>query len=372
MSQVPFAILSEKNLENNFSVLKSYTKNSSILGMVKANAYGHGIRSISLKLDNFGIDGFGVARIDEAIILREKGIKKKIVLAEGIFTKDELFKASIYSLDVVFHSSYQINLLYESSFYPKKISAWFKVDSGMSRLGFRINDDQDFEESFNELKRLCNNKNINDEITIISHLASSSNKSDNFNNIQFDYFNKFINFVDSSYLNSKKFLKSICNSDAIFNFPDYHFDIVRSGIGLYGYSLINSDLNSLLKPVMKIYVKVIDTKILKKGDYVGYDHQYECKKDSKIAILSCGYGDGFPSILSNIGYILNENMKKFNIIGKISMDMMVIDISNNQEIKIGDFINLIPEGIIKDSLYKSNIYKILTLIQNRVKCYWID
>jgi alanine racemase len=387
MKRLAFSFLSTENLRNNFEIIKSFSK-SSIIGMVKANAYGHGIRMIAKRLESFGVDGLGVARIDEGIILRESGIKTRIILMEGIFSKEELILASIHDFEIVFHSKHQIDLIYEVFSLPKKIHAWFKIDSGMSRLGFLISDEEQFNFAFSELKRLCFHKKIHEKITLISHLASSGERDNVFNFKQFNLFKKFFDFTEKSQIfHSNFFEKSICNSGGVFNFPEFHLDIIRPGIALYGYSSISSKktIEIGLKPVMSLFGEIISIKTIGKGNYVGYSQTYEIKEKTKIAIVSIGYGDGYSLFFSNSSFVLGPKMQKLPVVGRVSMDMLAIDIGQYEgenELKIGDFINLWGENLSVEEICEMNhadgckkslnVYSVLTSLQNRVKSYWFD
>lgn len=389
MSRITFATLSTANLAHNIQIIKQYTGKSLIMGMVKANAYGHGIRQVSLRLQNIGsVDVLGVARIDEALILREIGVKLPIVLMEGVFSKSEILIAASENFEIVFHHQHQINLLEDNIYLPKKIKAWFKIDTCMSRLGFLVNSDENREQAFIEFNRLYGNANVSRPLTVISHLACASEKKNLINQKQINSFDSFCQELCSLHKNCD-LRYSLCNSAAIFNFSDKCYNLVRPGISMYGYSSISAEFSNQidLRPVMTLCAEIISIKYLHKGSAIGYNHIHICEKDTLLGIVSIGYGDGYPLCFSDLSSVLIKG-QKCQILGRISMDMMAVDLSEcSSEVKIGDIVilwggynvengqknYLSAEEIIGNSNKgKMSVYNMLTNIQSRVKFYWYD
>ncbi len=359
MTRPAVALLSKKNLLHNVGVIKKLlSPNTKLVAMVKADAYGHRIDFVAKVLDGF-VDMLGVASIDEALRIRNIGVKSPILLAEGIFEKEELHIASLENFDVVFHSEYQVSWLEEIEL-TSPLNCWIKIDTGMGRLGFCIDSADD---AYNRLLASSNNSNT---ITIMSHFACSDDKLHNLNSKQIASFKKFIY--------NKKAKLSLCNSAAIINFPEIHYDYVRPGLTIYGISPINSiEASKLdLKPVMTVQSKIISIKSLKKGESVGYGCRYICPEDKLIAVIGFGYGDGYP-ITAQDGAPVLVNGIRCPIVGRVSMDMIMVDITSCESVTIGDNVTLWGEGLPIEEVvrYTSNItWDMVTGLQHRVKFIW--
>lgn len=363
------AILSTDNLIHNVIVMKNYAKDSKFIAMVKANAYGHGIRSVASRLKSY-VDNFGVASIDEALILRKIGIQNDIILAEGIFEEDELLIASSENFQIVIHNEEQIKWLKNTHYLPNKITIWMKIDSGMGRLGFNIENDEKLEKVKKIYDDLSKNKFLKDNVRLMSHFACADQKDHPLNTIQISRFEKFCSLIENSH---KKIIKSFCNSAGIINFPECNYDFVRAGIAMYGISPVNGktcyDLD--LKPVMQLHAKIITIKSISKGESIGYGAKYICDEDKKIAIVSIGYGDGYSRTINRAPVMINDRI--FYSIGRVSMDMMAIDVTDGDHIKVDDSVILWGENLPIESVasYSENsFYDLLTGVQMRVKFQW--
>jgi alanine racemase len=359
MSRAATGILSEANLIHNLTIIKSHANKAKIIAMVKANAYGHGLRSTSLKLQNH-VDMLGVASIDEAIALRKSGVHIPILLAEGAFEPSEILVASEENFHIVFHHKSQIEWLRDSDI-THPINAWLKINTGMGRLGFNL------DEASDSYEELYNSKKTAKPLKIMSHFACADDKTHTLNFEQIATFQSFINRLDAEY--------SICNSAGIFNFPECHYDYVRPGISLYGASPL-SGINAAdlgLKPVMTLQTNLISVNLFKKGQSVGYGSCFSCPEDMLVGIAAFGYGDGYPRSAKNFTPLIVHG-KRCHIIGRVSMDMIAIDLRNSNHAKVGDLVTLWGEDLSVEEVasYTGNInYDILTGIQNRVKFTWI-
>jgi alanine racemase len=353
------AFLSKLNLLHNIGILKKFAKNSKIVAMVKSNAYGHGIRSTSLTLKS-DVDMFGVCSLDEGMIIRNLNIRIPILLAEGVFAKEELEIASKNLMDIAFHNQEQIRWL-ENTTLPVPITAWLKVDTGMGRLGFNM---QEIISIYDLIKKRQDVK----KICIMSHFACADEKSHPLNEHQIKNFQDLKKIMPDC-------LFSMNNSAGLLNFPSLNDDFVRVGIAMYGYSpcknITNFDLD--LKPVMHLKTKIIAIKDKKIGDSIGYGARYKCYQDSKIAIIAFGYGDGYPSDAKDGTPVLIRE-QECPIVGKVSMDMIAVDVTKLESVEINDDVTL--WGDEKLSLEKvvsftsSSSYDALTKIQNRVNFNW--
>lgn len=364
MGRTAVAILSTQNLKHNVSVLRERAPSSKIIAMLKANGYGHGLRSVSSRLGD-SVDLLGVASIDEAIALRGVGIKTPIMLAGGVFHPDEFPLVVENQFDVVFHNAQQIDWLFESQ-PSHKIRAWFKLNSGMGRLGFSPDQAQQ------HYYRLQSSPYVYSDVPILSHFACADDKENPLNQYQIDVFRNFAKSVKTS---TKQSL-SLCNSAAIYNFPDSHHDFVRPGLSIYGASPIGgvsaSELG--LKPVMTVKSSLVSVQKLSKGSSVGYAKKFICPEDMMVGVVAFGYGDGYPITARNGTPILVEN-RRCSLIGRVSMDLLNVDLRNYPDAKIGDSVTLWGEGLPIEEVasHTENLpYDILAGMQHRVKFTWVD
>lgn len=358
MSRATIAILSTENLLHNLSIIKQQSPQSRVIAMVKANAYGHGIRSVALRLEKQA-DALGVASIDEALSLRRIGIKAPIVLMEGIFEPDELLIASCERFQVVFHEKSQLEWLEQTSL-PLPLQAWLKIDTGMGRLGFNL------EEATKAYEILSSSPKIVQPIGVMSHFACSDDQNHPLNQHQIQAFNTFVKNHHGP--------KSMHNSAGLFQFPDEKYDFVRPGIALYGASPFKdrsaADLG--LKPVMTLQTRLISVRTALKGSSIGYSARFTCPEDMPIGVISVGYGDGYPRTAQDGTPVLVNNVR-CQIVGRISMDMATIDLRPNPEAKIGDPVVLWGEGLPIEEVaaFTHHIpYDLLTAVQTRVKFHW--
>lgn len=362
------ANLSTKNLLHNLQVIKQVANKSKIIAMVKANAYGHGLRSVSLCLQQ-EIDFLGVAAIDEALHLRKAGVHSSIVLMEGVFEQEELILAAKENFSVVFHNELQLTWLRNLKINVaefKPINAWLKIDTGMGRLGFNL------KEAVDVYEYLATNVNIAKPIGIMSHFACADDYDHKLNSQQIKHFTDFIN--NHTIFNYTNNYKSFCNSAGIFNFPDQHYDVVRPGLALYGVSpVLHKSANDLnLKPVMTLRTTIIAIKNLPRHSAVGYGAEFICPKDLTIAVIAVGYGDGYPRITKpGMPVLIRE--RRCNIIGRVSMDMAIVDLTNCLDAKVGDLVVLWGDNLLIEEVAKytyNSPYDLLTGVQNRVRFNW--
>lgn len=279
-----------------------------LCAMVKADAYSHGLESIS-KLIYDKVDYFGVAKVEEAIKIRENGIDTPI-LCVGSFGEDVLLSASKYSIDLTVYNVDSLNILIKSGL-PFKVH--LKIDTGMSRLGFKDKAEmQKIVEMINQYSQIK-------LVGIFSHFIASENDKLR-TSVQFKAFKSFTELFD------KSIIKHISNSHAFKN-KKYQLDMVRVGISLYGYGNIKG-----LKPVLSIQSRVVDIRTLKANQSVGYNAIFVAKDDCRIATISFGYADGMDMRLSGESVIIRN--KKYKIVGKICMDMFMVLVDNR--VKVGD------------------------------------
>ncbi len=358
MPRTSFAILSSENLIHNAKVMQKKAAPAKVIAMVKANAYGHGIRSVSLRLEPY-VDMFGVASIDEALVLRKVGVKAPILLAEGAFEANELLEASALGFQLVFHNQLQLDWLNKLSL-PRPIHAWLKVNTGMNRLGFMpAQAEQVFEQ-------LSNCEQVFNPVRIMSHFACSEDKNHPLNAQQIATFNAFAE--------GKKALKTLNNSAAVYNFPETNYDFVRPGVALYGYSPFEHKTPDEigLKPVMTVQSALISVYDIEKGARVGYGARYVAARNMRVGVVAFGYGDGYPTTIAE-GAPVIVNHTRCATIGKVAMDMLTVDLTHCPNAQIGDPVILWGEGLPVEDLAeytRNSAYDILTGVQQRVKFLW--
>jgi alanine racemase len=358
MSRGAIAVLSSENLVHNVAQIKVAAPSKSIIAMVKANAYGHGIRSTAIRLDKH-VDSLGVASIEEGLALRKAGVKSPIVLAEGVFEPDELLIAACQNFHVVFHDPTQLDWLKGLSL-PLPLVSWLKVDSGLGRLGFSI------EDAPHALNILKNCPYIKQSIGLMSHISCADNPDHSLNETQLKAFNQLANDWEGP--------RSLANSATIFAFPQGHYDVIRPGLLMYGVSPFKGKKASDygLKPVMTLQTRLISVRRREAGSFIGYGATYQCTEPTNIGIIAIGYGDGYLRALPPSTPVL-VNGEKCHLVGRISMDMAAIDLSQCKDAKVGDPVILWGEGLpIEEIIEDSSLiaYELLTGVQSRVNFHW--
>lgn len=358
MSRAALAILSTENLLHNLDVIKQQAPHSGVIAMVKANAYGHGLRSVSLRLENY-VDSLGVASLNEAVALRKAGVKGTITLMEGVFSADELLVASCEKFPVVFHNFLQLSWLASSSL-PTPLTVWLKIDTGMGRLGFQVEDVCDAYEQLSTHSQVVN------PIGLMSHLACADEKDHHLNEQQLQLFSRIASLYQGP--------KSICNSAALFSYPQHHYQMVRPGIALYGISPFTGISGSQLglRPVMTLQTRLMACRRAKKGSAIGYGATYVCPEDMLIGVIAMGYGDGYPRTASTGTPVLVNGIRCF-IVGRVSMDMITIDLRPCPQAVVGDPVVLWGQGLPLEEVAahtQNVVYDILTALQSRVTVHW--
>ena len=344
---------------HNLSIAKEAAPDSKCIAIIKANAYGHGMVEIAKALTD--ADMFGVARIDEAIQLREAGITVPILLLEGFSSENELNLVRQYKLNSVIHNDSQLNLLEQST--GEKISVYLKVDSGMHRLGFNPDD------VANIIQRLQQNEYINSSVTLMTHLANADDKQDETTLKQIEVFYKSIEDLSVSET-------SIANSAGILGWPQSHADWNRPGIMLYGVSPFNKSNAKVhnLKPVMTLSSQLIAVKKLKKGETIGYGGTFTCEKDMTVGVVAMGYGDGYPRH-AKTGTPVLVNNKRCSLLGRVSMDMICVDLSEQNTAQVNDPVVLWGEGLPVEEVAECSEtigYELLCAVTNRVRFEYLD
>jgi len=362
------AVIDSQALLANYQQIKKLAPNSKILAVLKANAYGHGLERIAKFLSDSGTpaDAFGVARLDEALLLRAAGIVQPIVLLEGVFNQADLPIVAVNDLQIVVHDKEQldavINIAAEKLFH-KKLKIWLKIDTGMHRLGIET---VDFNYFYQQLQA---SNNIHSSIVLMSHLACADDQNDNTTEKQLLIFEQL-----TKHLNEPK---SCANSAGICAWQQSHYHWLRPGIMLYGVSPLldaennkNNNAEALnIKPVMTLQASIIAIRHISAGDKVGYGANWQSDKDTIIGVVAIGYGDGYPRHAENNTPVLINN-RIVRLVGRVAMDMITVDLGINSTEKVGDIATLwgkkLPVEVI--AKHASTIpYELLCNIKPRVQ-----
>ena len=320
--------------DNTKAIQKKVGKDTKVMVVVKADAYGHGAIEVAKALSEISTYGFAVATVGEALALRRAGITKPILILDFVFPNQfETIIRNNITLTVFRYSiARQLNEVAERMGTTAHIH--IKVDTGMGRIGY-IPDD----ESVDEICRIARLTNIEIE-GIFTHYACADMRDKTSMNTQTEKFFDFVNRVESCGINIP--IKHICNSAAIIDKDDGFLDMVRSGIVTYGlYPSDEVDKNKLkIRPAMELKSLVINVKTIHKGDTVSYGFTYVADGPRVIATIPVGYADGYPRLMSNKGFVLIHG-KRAAIVGRVCMDQFMVDVTDIPGVSIGDEVTLI-------------------------------
>ncbi|GAW85660.1 alanine racemase [Bathymodiolus platifrons methanotrophic gill symbiont] len=317
-------------LRHNVRKVRELAPKSNLMAVIKANAYGHGLICVANSLTDV-VDALAVARIDEGIRIREAGVQGRILVLQGFSQLDELELLQRYQLESVIHTEQQLSIL-ESAMLQRAISIWIKIDTGMNRLGIRP-------EQFSVvLQRLQQCSGVQPEINFMTHFANADDIQGDKTTRQLQLFNEVTK------LNVGQ--RSSANSAAIIAWPETRQDWIRPGLMLYGASplLQQTAQQLMLLPVMSLYSQVIALKQVKKGEAVGYGGSWVADKDTSLGVVSIGYGDGYPRYAKQGTPVLINN-KRVPLVGRVSMDMITVDLTEHTDIQVGDQVLLWGDGL---------------------------
>ncbi len=339
-------------LRHNLAAIRKRAPRSRVLAVIKANAYGHGIEPVARTLVD--ADAFAVASLEEALRVRSAGVATPVVLLEGAFSPDELPQAAANNFEIVVHSARQLEWLREYRGAPLK--AWLKLDSGMNRLGFKP---EEFRAAWNAMSRLSCLEGPPRQMT---HLANADERDVRFVTRQQEIFDELTAELPGE--------KSIANSAGILAFPETHRDWIRPGGLLYGVSPLE-DSNGLaegLRPAMTVSTELIAVKHLQKGEAIGYGGQWRAPEGMPYGIAAIGYGDGYPRHAPS-GTPVLVNGKRAPLIGRVSMDMIAVDLRDQPAACAGDRVVLWGEGLPLEEVARAAgtiTYELLCGVTQRV------
>ena len=341
-------------LINNYQWACQLAPHAQTMAVVKANAYGHGMVACATALQAYA-PALAVACIEEALALREAGIHKPILLLEGTFTADEVAVAAAQDFWLMVENPKQVQAILDAQ-VCKPVTVWIKVDSGMHRLGFNPQQVQAY------YPQLLASPNVAEDMVFATHFASADETSNNFTRLQVQQFMTI----------AKRFKHpvSLANSAAIMAWPEAHGDWNRAGFMLYGNSPLDTDHASSdgLLPVMQLWSGIISVRQIDVGESVGYGQQWRAQRPSLIATVAMGYGDGYPRNAAS-GTPVLVNGQRAHIVGRVSMDMITVDVTDLNETQIGDPVCLWGPGLnINEVAHHAGTigYELMTRITQRL------
>ncbi|MGV3003330.1 alanine racemase [Vibrio sp.] len=316
-------------LRHNLEQIKLKVPNSQITSIVKANGYGHGAVPVALALASLS-DNFGVARIEEALELRRAGISQSILLLEGFYADSDLPILQANNLHTALHCEEQLVALEQASL-ASPIHVWLKIDTGMHRLGIRPEDLNEF------IDRLHACPNVVKPLRFISHFGCADELDNPVTMQQITLFTQ---------LAEPECERSIAASSGILAWPDSHLEWVRPGIILYGVSPFeNQTAESLgFKPAMTLTSQLIAVRDVKSGESVGYGATWTAQQDTKVGVIAMGYGDGYPRTAPN-GTPVLINGRRVPLVGRVSMDMLTVELGADSQDEVGDEATLWGNGL---------------------------
>lgn len=344
-------------LRGNLERVRAHAPGSQVMAIVKANAYGHGLVPVARALSTgpAAVDAFGVACMAEALVLREAGLRHPVLLLEGVLDAADLRLAVHHGLDLVVHHPEQLALL-EHTRLAVPVRVWVKLDSGMHRLGFPLQQARALGQ------RLLQCPNVSPPLAWMTHLAYADDRRSLRTPEQLERFQAAVRDLDGP--------RSVANSGGVLAWPQAHLDWVRPGIMLYGVSpfLGRSADQEGLRPVMSLHTRLIAVNPLCKGDAVGYGGTWVCPQDMPVGVAAIGYGDGYPRH-AGIGTPVLVNGRRAALVGRVSMDMICLDLRGHDGARVGDPVVLWGAGLPVEEVARhagTIPYELLCAVSQRV------
>jgi len=320
MSRPAIAHIHLDAFRHNYRVAKQ-CHGGKALAVIKANAYGHGAVHCAQSIEGEA-DGFAVACLEEALQLREAGIPESILLLEGFFDAAELPEIVAKDLWIVVHAQWQLEILLQTKL-AKPLHVWLKMDSGMHRVGLSPS------EYLQAYKRLKGHGNV-EKVVLMTHLGNADNLKSGHTVQQIEIFQKTIQGLNAE--------TSLANSAAILGWKEAKSNWMRPGIMLYGADPLMA-VDTKLKTVMQLTSQVISIRSIKKGESIGYGSIFTAERDTVVGVVACGYADGYPrSAVTGTPMAVDGIMTR--LIGRVSMDMLYVDLTDISSAVIGSHVEL--------------------------------
>jgi alanine racemase len=322
------AVIDLEAIRSNYNVARRCSPDSRTVAVIKADAYGHGAGRVASALPE--ADAFGVCCIEEAVELRDIGISQPILLLQGFFEPAELAEICGRDLWTVVHCLDQVEAILNGACHPP-LTVWLKIDTGMHRLGLNP---AEFPPA---LSRLRESPNVGD-IVLLTHFACSNELDNPSTTRQIEAFRQ---------LTSKTGLPvSLANSGALLAWPDSHGDWNRPGFMLYGNSPLSTSSQAAeqLATAMTLQAEVVALRTVDPGETVGYSETWKAERPSRIATVSAGYGDGYPQQAPSGTPVLVKG-RRAPLAGRVSMDMVTVDVTDLKDVQIGDRVVFWGDGL---------------------------
>jgi alanine racemase len=318
-------------IKSNYRLAQTLAPESNNIVVIKANAYGHGLIEVARALEDL-VAAFAVALFDEAVLLKEAGINKPILILQGVHNTSELEYATQNNIWLMLHNDEQVEMLCNSEI-TDSLKVWLKLDSGMHRLGL---DEVCYSKNYQKLIKKFKHKSES-KIVLCTHFSNASDIETTIVAQQIDVFRKANNNLNSPY----NHLISLANSAAIMGFEIAHSDWNRPGIMLYGISPFDQPHpnDSALKTTMSLTSEVVGITKVAANEGVGYGKEWVAQQNSVIATVCIGYADGYPFSAKSGTPVWVAGQKAY-LVGRVSMDSITINITDCQGVKVGDLVEL--------------------------------
>ncbi|TCO80874.1 alanine racemase [Plasticicumulans lactativorans] len=347
------AVIDLAALRHNLGRVRALAPHARVFAVVKADGYGHGAARLLPALGD--ADALAVACIEEALALRAAGATQPVLLLEGVFEADELALCAEHGFEIAVRDEAGLRLL-EAARLPRPLKTWLKLDTGMHRLGI----DPRHTRAFVERLRAC--PAVADELGVMSHLASADDPAHAQTAQQLASFEAATTGLPVR--------RALSNSAGVLAWPAAHHDWVRPGIMLYGCSpmLGQTGPDAGLKPVMTFSTGLIQVKTVARGETIGYSGTFTCPADMRVGIAAVGYADGYPRHAPT-GTPVLVNGRPSRTLGRVSMDMLCVDLTDHPEAQLGDRVTLWGEGLPAERIAEAAgtiAYEILCNLAGRV------
>jgi alanine racemase len=351
MSRPIQALIHSAALVHNYQVIKQTAPTAKAFAVIKANAYGHGVERVVNALQM--ADGFAILEFPAALALRAAGVQQPILLLEGVFSIAELEQCAMQKIMLAIHEPRHLAWLRDAQLVAP-VDVFLKLNTGMNRLGFAAEDATQFLAQLRALPNVAS-------VTLMTHFATADEPEKGIAQ-QWARFQAQTQGLDCS--------RSLANSAAIFAYPEVHADWVRPGIALYGSSPFShrsaQELN--LQPAMSLRSQIIATQQLQVGDTVGYGASFSADRPMKIGVVACGYADGYPRHAPT-GTPIMVAGQLTRLLGRVSMDMLCVDLTELAEGEIGSPVELWGQSLSIDLVAKAAgtiSYELMCAIAPRV------
>jgi alanine racemase len=325
------ALISSAALRHNLGVVRRCAPRSRVFAVIKANAYGHGLTRAARALES--ADGIALLEIDAAVRLRDSGYTRRLALLEGLFELAELDVAAAHDLTIAVHNAEQLRML-DHAPANARLDVMLKINTGMNRLGFELRDAMAARDT------LATHRAVK-KLTLMTHFATA----DDARGVawQMEAF--------ETVAAGQAFERSVANSAAILRFPHTHADWVRPGIMLYGCTpFADTPAAELgLKPAMTLASQIISVQTVRPGGRIGYAGTYEATQPLRVGAVACGYADGYPRHAPTGTPVVVDGIRT-RTLGRVSMDMLSVDLTGIPDARVGTTVVLWGEGLSADEV----------------------